>query len=146
MPLASQRTPTVLLPLLRTGRRLARHLEPRLAARGLSTLEAEILLALAESPPLTPGELRRRFAHQASTLTGLLDRLVDKELVERTLHPDDRRSFLIAATVAGVARAREVRWDLVKVEEQLRARFSAAELAAFERGLDAIRELTDPEP
>lgn len=46
-------------------------------------------------------DLHRSFGHKRSTLTGIVDRLEERGLIERRAHPEDRRAFLLALTPAG---------------------------------------------
>ncbi len=52
---------------------------------------------------LTPSQLSERLLLSRSGMTGRLDRLVEAGLVERSLDPEDRRSFRVKLTKAGIA-------------------------------------------
>src|SRR5262249_36526006 len=56
---------------------------------GLSQGEAHILADLATSSPATIKDLHRGLAHKRSTLTSILDRLVDRGLITREVGPAD---------------------------------------------------------
>src|SRR5712691_2851726 len=68
---------------------------------GLSQGEAHILAQLAASAPSTIADLHRGLAHKRSTLTSILDRLVDRGLVTREVGASDRRTFVITPTAKG---------------------------------------------
>lgn len=73
-----------------------------LAARcRLTTPQLICLRALIDEPALTPGQLARRMALSQATVTGILDRLEDRGLVERRRDGQDRRRVLLYATAAG---------------------------------------------
>ncbi len=64
----------------------------------------EVLIALRrQGPPyqLSPTELRRLDLLSSGGMTARLDRLEKRGLVERSLSPDDRRSFIITLTPEG---------------------------------------------
>lgn len=61
--------------------------------------EAIVLRNLAE--PLTMGELSARLGLALSTVTGIIDRLVERELVTRDRSEDDRRIVVVKVTPRG---------------------------------------------
>ena len=72
-----------------------------LREHGLSQGESHILAQLAGSAPATIGDLHRGLAHKRSTLTSILDRLVERGLVTREFGSGDRRTFVITPTAKG---------------------------------------------
>ena len=55
------------------------------------------------SAPMSMGELSRRLMVTNANITGLIDRLVGEELVERQPAPSDRRAQMVRLTPAGKA-------------------------------------------
>jgi DNA-binding MarR family transcriptional regulator len=100
------------------------HLER--AGLGVTQAEAHLLARLADGPA-TVGELHREFGHKRSTLTSVLDRLEERGYVERTVNPDDRRSFVVTTTREGGRVARRVRRAFDELERTIRG---AADIAA----------------
>jgi DNA-binding MarR family transcriptional regulator len=84
----------------------------------LSQGEAHILSHLIESGDVTIAELHRAFAHRRSTLTSVLDRLVERGLVTRQTSQRDRRSFVVSLTRAGKAKAGKVHRLLETIEAE----------------------------
>jgi DNA-binding MarR family transcriptional regulator len=86
------------LAIARTARRLRQEsgtdLSPSLTA-ALATIERH--------GPLTPSDLAARERVQRPTVTRVVCRLEEAELVTRTADPADRRSALVAITPAGRA-------------------------------------------
>ncbi len=73
-----------------------------LSPHGLTVSQFHILAVLHRAVrPLTMGELGRAVAVRPANLTGVVDALTRRSLVERRVNPTDRRSYLIANTVAG---------------------------------------------
>ncbi|WP_371785636.1 MarR family winged helix-turn-helix transcriptional regulator [Streptosporangium subroseum] len=71
---------------------------------GLRSGEFDVLSALRRSGPpytLIPSELSATLMMSRAGMTGRLDRLEAAGLVERSLDPDDRRSFRIILTEKG---------------------------------------------
>jgi DNA-binding MarR family transcriptional regulator len=89
-------------------RRLAHavRLRERIAEResGLSGAQLFALRQLAAAPGISLGELARRTATHASSVSVVVTRLLEKRLVRREPDPADRRRWLLHATEAGVAR------------------------------------------
>lgn len=92
--------------------------------------------------PCSPSELVRVFGYKPSTLTGMLDRLEEKELIVRDPNPEDRRSFLIRATEEGASIAGRLRGRLEGFEAQVRARVGARNERGFRAVMAAIAEIT----
>jgi DNA-binding MarR family transcriptional regulator len=69
-------------------------------AHGLTLTQARVL-GFAACEPLSQRRLAERFGCDPSNISVLVDRLVDRELVERRPDPHDGRVKLVAATQAG---------------------------------------------
>jgi DNA-binding MarR family transcriptional regulator len=96
------------------SRRIAREAASRL---GLTAIQLNVLKLLNEIGELSFSELSRRLAAQNSTVTGIVDRMVQAGLVVREQSAEDRRVWRIRATERGAALAREVAvlpWDLLR--------------------------------
>jgi DNA-binding MarR family transcriptional regulator len=104
----------------------------------LSQGESHILALLAASSPLTVGELHKGLAHKRSTLTSILNRLVDRGLVTREVGASDRRTFVVAPTARGRRVAREVFQQLADLERAVASHVSESDVAAFSRVVAAI--------
>jgi DNA-binding MarR family transcriptional regulator len=103
----------------RVTHRLLSALDDELAGLGLSAAEVNLLACLAESEPQTVRGLGDTTGQRPSTLTGVLDRLERRRLIERRPNPADRRSTLIAPTAAGRAAAGEVTAAFERVARRL---------------------------
>jgi DNA-binding MarR family transcriptional regulator len=109
-----------------------------LSDEGLSQGEAHILARLWASQRATIAELHADLAHKRSTLTSILDRLVDRGYVTRDVGVDDRRTFVIALTPKGAAVARHVDARLRALERQIAAQVSKADLRAFRKVIAVV--------
>ena len=105
---------------------------------GLSQGEAHILALLATSAPATIATLHRGLAHKRSTLTSILDRLVDRRFITRAVGADDRRTFVIALTANGRRVARRVRDHLIALESAVGGRVTAADVKGFMTVVSAV--------
>src|SRR5262245_10497128 len=125
-------------PLHRATHRIALFLEGA-SEVGVTQAEAHVLSHLAERDgSCAIGDLHRSFGHKRSTLTSIVDRLERARLVERSIHPEDRRSFLLRLTPRGRTAARSVLGVLEGLEQRALRRVTAAELSGFFAVLAAI--------
>lgn len=88
--------------------RLARHLDrarrSAFAAHDLEAWEFDVLSALrraGEPYQLSPGVLLRQTLVTSGTMTNRVDRLAERQLVERHPDPADRRGVLVRLTTRG---------------------------------------------
>ena len=114
------------LPLVadwqRVTHRLLAALDDALADLGLSAAEVNALACIGDDT--TVRELVAATAQRPSTLTGVLDRLERRGLIERAANPADRRSVLVHLTPAGRTHAVRVAAAFGALE----ARLPAAEI------------------
>jgi DNA-binding MarR family transcriptional regulator len=79
----------------------------------LTMMQSTALLMLGEGSPKAMRTLSDYFMCDASTVTGLIDRLESRSLVTRINHPTDRRVKLLKLTKEGT----EIR-DAIRAENQ----------------------------
>ena len=96
--------------LKRITDRYIREYEAAAAQHGLTPQQAKALLALDEALPMR--RVAERVGAEPSNITGIVDRLQTRGLVERQADPTDRRIKLIATTDAGKSVAAELRSHL----------------------------------
>src|SRR6187431_2725374 len=111
--------------LSRVGR-LSRHLDrarrTAFAASELESWEFDVLSALrrAGSPyQLSPKSLLQQTLVSSGTMTNRIDRLVERELVERRADPGDGRGILVVMTALGRDRVDDAISELVLGEAAL---------------------------
>jgi len=111
--------------LSRVGR-LSRHLErarrAAFAASDLESWEFDVLSALrrAGTPyQLSPKALLQQTLVSSGTMTNRIDRLVERELVERRTDPNDGRGILVVMTPKGRDRVDRAIRELLDAEQAL---------------------------
>ncbi|MBW1920741.1 MAG: MarR family transcriptional regulator [Deltaproteobacteria bacterium] len=67
----------------------------------VSAAQLNCLLALYENGPLSPSQIAKHILVNSSTVTGIIDRLEEKDFVERLRVSPDRRIVTIELTRAG---------------------------------------------
>jgi DNA-binding MarR family transcriptional regulator len=63
-------------------------------------------------------------------------------LLERSLHPTDRRSMLVALTEAGRSAAEKAQRPVEALEHRIREAISEEDFRGFQRVLEAISQVT----
>ena len=124
-------------PVQRATHRIGLYVD-ELGEQQLTQGEAHILALLAESSPLTVGDLHRGLAHKRSTLTSILDRLAGRQLITRTVGESDRRTFVVGLTSKGRKLARRVERHLAELERRVRRRVKASDVDGFTKVLSVL--------
>ena len=131
--------PLLLIPgIHRTTHQIGLYIER--AGLGLTQGEAHILAHLASFGDSTVGELHKAFAHKRSTLTSVLDRLAERELIRREVRSEDRRSFLVSLTPAGKPVARKIYRHLVALETAVLRGIRPDKIKTFAGVIGAVEE------
>ncbi|WP_103348419.1 MarR family winged helix-turn-helix transcriptional regulator [Amycolatopsis sp. CA-128772] len=112
-------TDDVVALLARIVDRFTESYEAAAASQGLTTVQAKVLAALRE--PLPMHRIADRLKSERSNVTGIIDRLEARGLVERRPDERDRRIKNIVATPAGAVLARDFRRSLGFAAEPLAA-------------------------
>ncbi len=89
-------------------------LKKRLEPYGLTPLQQLIMAALALEDGLSAGEVGKRLTLDSATLSGTLDRMVEKGLIEKRSDPADKRVSRIHLT----PKAREMRGGLTQARQE----------------------------
>jgi DNA-binding MarR family transcriptional regulator len=97
----------------------------------LTVMQASTLMILSEEASKPMKMLSDHFMCDASSVTGLVDRLENNGLITRKNHPSDRRITLISLTPAGT-----------KIKKVLSARVEEAEAERLNNVLNAAERQT----
>ena len=91
----------VLRNLVSAYQAFERYSAPDLRSMGLTMTQFDVIATLGNQPPMTCKELGEKTLVTKGTLTGVLERLESKGLLERKLNPEDARSQMIGLTIEG---------------------------------------------
>jgi DNA-binding MarR family transcriptional regulator len=139
--MAAPASPNLISALEATTHRVLERLAVELEDLGLSHGEVNALAQLEPGAARTVAELQAATGQRASTLTGVLDRLERRGLVERRLNPRDRRSFTVTLTDTGVVAAKRVNQTFRDMEGRVLRAVSQRSAQGF---FDVLRTLDEP--
>jgi DNA-binding MarR family transcriptional regulator len=105
---------------------------------GLRPVEYSLLMLLQANPALTPKQLAGALALSAPLLTGLLDRIEERALIERVRNTADRRSQLVRLTARGDRFVEDLARRTPEMESELGRSLSTAERAMLIELLDKV--------
>jgi len=108
--------------------------------RGLTPSQADVVFTLGNTEGLSCKELGQRTLITKGTLTGVLDRLEAKKLVERRPSTEDGRSYIVKLTPKGVATFEEV---YPRHIGELRDRFDRVSRTDLERVRQTLARLRE---
>ena len=108
---------------------------------GLTHAQFDIIATLGNTPGMTYKELGDKTLITKGTLTGVIDRLDSKGLVERIRSIEDKRSFSVCLTAAGEKIFTEVFPVVVEQGKQLFAPYSDADFDEMDHTLRKLKQL-----
>ncbi|MEU9110358.1 MarR family transcriptional regulator [Streptomyces sp. NPDC048483] len=120
------------------GRALMAAEQPILDAHGLAMWAYSVLLRLGETPIRSQAALAEAIGADKTRIIAVLDDLDARGLIDRRPDPGDRRVRLLSLTPEGRRLRDAVQADIQRGEEELLARFPAAERDGFVRVLRAL--------
>ena len=106
----------------------------------ISAAQLNCLLALHEQGPLPPSQIARYMMVQSSTVTGVVDRLEAKGLVERLRNSIDRRFITIQLTPNGKDLAENAP---PPIQQRIIDGLAKLRPEEIDRIINALRQLTD---
>ena len=122
--------PPLVVEWQRVTHRLLLALDDALADLRLTPGEVNALACFGDADALPVRELVRATGQRPSTLTGVLDRLERRGLLERAPQPGDRRALQVALTADGKAARAAVADAFALVEQRLPRRRDVRALLA----------------
>ena len=132
------------LPLLRELSRTYHAFEAYSSAHvrstGLTPAQFDIIATLGNTAGMTSRELGEKTLITKGTLTGVVDRMVDKKLVRRNAFPGDGRCQIVQLTAQGEKLFASVFPAQLAHMQRAFAHFSRNELAEITGNLSRLRE------
>jgi len=107
---------------------------------GISVTQCYTLRALTERGKRTMKQLADSMHLTVSTMTRIVDQLVEKKLVSRFFDPDDRRFCLVELTKNGQALLEKIERDTLEIEKEILRRIKPEDRATL---ILTLRELIE---
>lgn len=118
-----------------------RYSAPDVKAMGLTTTQFDVIATLGNRPPMTCKDLGEKTLVSKGTLTGVLERLEAKGILERKLNPEDARSQMIGLTQAGQVLFEKVFPVHLQHLEKAFSKLSEKELTEVTKSLQMINHI-----
>lgn len=122
----------------RTNSLKDRLLDQQLLPYDVTSSQFKVLIIVAQFKADTPAELCRHLSLDSGSMTRMLDRLEQKQLIERTRSATDRRQVQLALTAAGKAIADRLPQIGADAMNELLKVLDAEEVAHLERILSKV--------
>ena len=114
---------------------------------GLTPSQFDIVATLGNTPGMSFKELGERTLITKGTLTGVIDRLQEKGLVDRITQLEDRRSTLVRLTAQGEAEFKRVFAPQIAFGKQSFANYDEQDFEALDKELTKLHaNLTGTQP
>ena len=110
-------------------------------ALGLTMTQFDILATLGNQPPMTCKELGEKTLILNGTMTGVLERLEAKGLIERIANHEDGRSCKIGLTKSGEKLFKKAFPEHLAYLEQAFSKLSKKEIDAAIHALDDVKSI-----
>ncbi|MGV7210945.1 MarR family winged helix-turn-helix transcriptional regulator [Oxalobacteraceae bacterium A2-2] len=106
---------------------------------GLTHAQFDIIATLGNTPGMTYKELGEKTLITKGTLTGVIERMEAKGLVERERNADDKRSYFVRLTPAGERLFEDVFPRVVSHGSAVFAHYTDADFTALENTLSELK-------
>lgn len=119
-------------------------------ATELSIQQLKVLMLAVHRGPVTAHVVAEELQVSAATVSGLVSRLVERDLITQVPSPTDRRARILTPTDRGRTALEEVASVQLRQRRELLRRLSDDELAALAAGMEgiarAVREVVAEQP
>lgn len=112
---------------------------------GLGITDMKTLSALLQEGPKTAGQLAKRLNLTTGAVTNVIDRLEQRNYVQRAADPYDRRKVIVAANQKELAESGNIYRSMGRALEKLLETYTTEELEFLVRYLQASIEMTKRE-
>jgi DNA-binding MarR family transcriptional regulator len=139
----AEKTPfRVLSPIHQANRQARLFIDELFGDLAITADEGQLLAFIASREGVPVTAVVRLLGVAKSTMTSVLKRLEDANLVERDANPRDGRSDLLFVTRKGRTVARKAREKVLEFEQRLQSQITASDLRALDRILKVITRET----
>jgi DNA-binding MarR family transcriptional regulator len=104
----------------------------------LTYAQSQVLFHVADHPGCHMGDVAKAFGVTLPAVTHIVDRLEEKQFLQRSDHPGDRRVYLLELTRAGRALVQELHAMQMRGVEAVLRRMAADDRQRVIKGLEAL--------
>jgi DNA-binding MarR family transcriptional regulator len=116
------------------------------SALDLTYAQSQVLFYVGEHPGCRMGDVGKAFAVTLPAVTHIVDRLEQKQFVERAGDPADRRAYVLELTGRGADIAGELQAVRMRGLERVVARLTPAQRQQVTEGLEALVDAAQAGP
>jgi len=113
----------------------------RLSEFGITPSQYGVLNCLWQNGDLSPKKIREILILEASSVSGILDRMQKNGLIERRIDPDNRRAIIVSPSEKAMAIKDGVENVVVDMNEKFLEPFSEKEREVLKKALQRIIEI-----
>lgn len=121
----------------------SRYLPPTVLPNDLTLRQLQVLLVIRAQPGVTGQELADHLRVSTPTISGLVDRLVGKDLLSRDPDPQDRRRVLLSLTQSALEMLTEMESVRSQISQEALTRLTVAELESLVSLSARIRQIAE---
>ena len=108
------------------------------SALDLTYAQSQVLFYVGDHPGCHMGDVAKAFAVTLPAVTHIVDRLEQKQLLERADHPGDRRVYVLELTRKGAKLAQDLQTVRIRGLERVVTRMSTDDRQQVIKGLEAL--------
>ncbi|MGE5404168.1 MAG: MarR family winged helix-turn-helix transcriptional regulator [Candidatus Saccharibacteria bacterium] len=119
-------------------RKMTRFYNNKLSPYGLTIVQSWVLFYLSNNDGSSLKDIAAALQLDSPVVTGLIDRLMKEDLVNRQEDPSDRRSLNIFLTKRGSELMKEISPIVIEYNQRIKSIVQSEDIGAFERALAAL--------
>ncbi|MEB3215995.1 MAG: MarR family transcriptional regulator [Nostocales cyanobacterium 94392] len=131
----------IMRELVRTYQAFSAYSEAHVRQMNLTPAQFDVIATLGNTLGMSMGEIGEKTLITKGTLTGIIDRLQQKQLVEREVPSDNRRSVIARLTPKGEALFAQVFPEHIAYLEERFTQLEPSELQLLEVLLKRLRQV-----
>ena len=140
-PLLRETSRSLPIAMLRARENVMSQLRTMLAKGGVTEQQWRVLRVLAEGGQMDPKDIARQACLLNPSLTRIMQILEKKGLIERRVHPQDRRRVIVSISGDGNALIKRLTPESSRIFADLEAKFGKEQLEQLLDLLNALAEL-----
>lgn len=114
------------------------YLRMKLAAHDITPSQYGVLSCLWEKDFATPKQISETLCLETSTISGVLDRMQKKNLIDRVINKEDRREVRVVVTEKGKALQEPIQIIIEEVNKEVLKDFTVEDVLKLKENLRAI--------